>query len=251
MEKLKRDIRLYFSIHNHRPVQDAGGKKKKRQEITYNGHKIYYLEVQNPWDDKDTVFYYGGRDAGRRPCFILSIIGKKGALQSLERGEDCFVDKHGSTKDLVTVAFLLAKEKGCTEFELTDNSSIKCPPYSFSLSDVYFLTHGQTWYESILKIKPKTNTEEDLSKYRKQVETNKWSTIADYLIKNEVDLNFISIKAIKDIDINKPGSAMAVLNKIKDLKNDISCIFFAKYTEKILLASGIPSMRGKSWKYEE
>jgi len=241
---LKRDIALYLGIHNHRPVQDAGGKKKKRQEITYNGHKIYYLEVENPWGDKDTIFYNGGRDAGRRPCFILSVTGKQGILQSLERG--CFVDKHESTKDLVTVAFLLAKEKGCTEFELTDNSTIWRKPQKFILSDVYFLTHGQTWYESILTIKSNNYSDLQLANFRKLAKTNKWSTIADYLVENDVKLDFIS-PLIKGIDINKPGSAMVVLNKI--MKNDISCRFFAENTGLILIASKIPSMYGTSWKY--
>lgn len=245
MDKLNRDINLFLCINHHRNHLQVGG--TGRQEIVYNGHKIYYTSYQNEFGDNDTIFINGGRDSGRRPCFILSIKGTVGTLQSLERGTDCFIDRHDNSKDLVKVAFQIAKEKGCTEFQLTDNSFLSCTTDRFSLSDVYFLTKGQTWYESLIPIKILSWDETKLETYRKRAIKNKWSIISKYLISEGVNLDFISTEGI---DINKAGSAMAILNRVKEMKNRISCDFFAKYIGQILIASKVEPLRGLSWSFK-
>lgn len=245
MDKLRRDIAMFLSINHHRQGQ-VGGYKAGRKEIIYNGHKIYYTSYQNIYGDKDTIFINGGRDSGRRPCFVLSIKGPVGILQSLERGSDCFVDRYDNSRDLAIVAFQIAKEQGCTEFELTDNSFKSCPPYKFQLSDVYFLTKGQTWYESILPIKIKSLLDSEISEFRKKARTTKWTVVSDYLLRNGANLDFVSTKGI---EVDKDGSAMEILNRIKDMKNDISCRFFATYTGRILFISGVPTFHGTSWKF--
>lgn len=247
MDKLKKDINLFLCINHHRNRIQVGGTKAKKQEIIYNGHKIYYTSYQNEFNDNDTIFINGGRDSGRRPCFVLSIKGTVGTLQSLERGSDCFVDRHDNSKDLVMAAFQIAKEKGCTDFELTDNSFKSCPPNRFNLSNVYFLTKGITWYESILPIKIKSWIETKLNKYRQNVKKTKWTSIAKYLLDAGSNLDFVSTEGV---DVNKAGSAMMVLNRIKDMKNDISCKFFSEYTGEILIASKIESFHSTTWIYK-
>jgi hypothetical protein len=237
MDKLKRDINLFLCINHHRNhTQDDNNK----QEIIYNGHKIYYSSYRNKFNDNHTIFINGGR----RPCFVLSVEGTVGTLQSLERGSDCFVDRHDNSKDLVMSAFQIAKSKGCTNFELTDNSFKSCLPYRFNLSNVYFLTKGVTWYESILPLKIKSWSEEKLNKYRQNVKNTKWTTIAKYLLEAGANLDFVSTEGV---ELNKHGSAMIILNRIKEMKNDISCQFFAKYTGEILIASKIETFHGTTW----
>lgn len=210
MDTLKRDINMFLCINHHRKKPQVGG--VGRQEIIYNGHKIYYTSYQNEFDDDNTIFINGGRDSGRRLCFILSIKDKIVTLQSLERGPDCFVDRHDNSGDLVSVAFQIAKEKGCTEFELTDNSIRSCPPNRFHLADVYFLTTGKTWYESILPIKIKSWDKAKLDRYRQIVSKTKWAIISKYLLTNSVNLDFIKTDGV---DLKKEGSAMIILDRIK------------------------------------
>jgi hypothetical protein len=110
MEKLNRDIRLYYFLNQYDMQMHGGGVRE--HEVIYNGHKIYYNVSPNIYGDINTIFISGGRDAGRRPCFVLSIKGSLANLTSLERGVDCFVDRFDSSKDLVKLAFRMAKE--CT-----------------------------------------------------------------------------------------------------------------------------------------
>lgn len=246
MDKLKRDIGLFLCMRHHKNNIQIGG---KREEAIYNGHKIYYTSYENEFGDKDTIFINGGRDAGRRPCFILSITGTVGTLQSLERGSDCFVDKHDNSRDLVKVAFQIAKEKGCTDFELTDNAFKSClSKNKFNLSNVYFLTKGVTWYESILPITIKSWKESKLNKYRQNVKKTKWSTIGKFLLAAGANLDFVSTEGV---DVTKAGSALIVLNRIKDMQNDVSCQFFAEFTGEILIATKIESFHGTSWIYKD
>jgi hypothetical protein len=238
MDKLKRDINGHLYKKHYKSNQVGG------HELTYKGHKIHYTTNQNDYGDRDTVFISGGRDSGRRPCFVLSIKEKKGTLQSLERGDDCFVDRHSSSKDLVLAAFEIAKEQGCAEVYITDNSFKLCPPYRFNLSDVYFISHGKTWYESIIPLQP--FNQPYLEKDRARIFKTSWDSISKYLLKEGADLDFVNTSGIHT---KEAGSAITVLNRIINLKNETSCQFFAKYTDRILIASKIASLYGKTWIY--
>ena len=241
MNKLNRDIRYFYFINSYDMNQHGGG--DRQHEIVYRGHKIYYNSSSNIYGDVNTIIIDGGRDAGRRPCFQMILKNKVALLQSIERGTDCFVDRHDNSRDLVLVAFQIAKEKGYSIFELTDNSFKQCPPYRFSLSDVYFLTTGRTWYESILPIKIQHRDESEIIELRKRAHTIKWKTVADYLISKDVQLNF----DIRGINENEAGSSMKVLDRIKSMRNTVSCKFFAENTNRILFISNIPSFHGTTW----
>jgi hypothetical protein len=244
MNKLNRDIRHFYFINNHDLIQDGGSRKP--HEIIYNGRKIYYNTLANVYGDINTIVISGGRDAGRRPCFQLLINNQEATLQSLERGKDCFVDRYDNTKDIVLASFELAKNKGCTIFQLVDNSFKSCPPYRFNLSDVYFLTEGRTWYESILPIKIVGRDESEIAELRRRAKTTTWLNISTYLLSIGVNI-YVDIT---DIPIDKPGSAMILLRRIKTMKNELSCKFFAENTNRILFASNIPSFHGTLWKFE-
>jgi len=245
MDKLNRDIQRYCFINRFNFTMRGGANRK--YEVTYKGHKMYYNSAPDVNGDKHTIFIFGGRDAGRRPCFHLSIKDKVANLISIERGEDCFVDRHNNTKEMVEIAFKIAKDKGCKTFILTDNSYISCPPTAqFKLSDVYFLTTGQTWYESILPIKITEYDDEQMAEYRRRAKTLSWSRVATYLVSKGATLDFIDVA---DFDINAAGSAMAILSKIKKMKNGVSCRFFAEHTVNIRFIAGLISFHGTLWTY--
>jgi len=220
-----------------------GGAARER-EVVYIGHKIYYNISLNTNGDSDTIFIYGGRDAGRRPCFHMSIKGAVATLNSLERGDDCFVDRYNNSKAMVEAAFQIAKDKGCTKFYLTYNSFISFPPFRFNLSDIYFLTSGKTWYESILPIKIVGFDESQMAEYRKRAKEMTWKKIADYLISKGVNLDFIDVSYSNSI-----GSASTVLCTIKSMKNAVSFKFFSENTGSILFISNLPSFHGTTWVY--
>ena len=245
MDKLNRDIRRFYYI-NRFNFKIQGGATREH-EVIYKGHKIYYNNSPNINGNVDTIFIDGGRDAGRRPCFHMGIKDNIASLDSIERGSDCFVDRHNNTRDLVELAFQIAKDKGCNKFQLTDNSYISCKSGSFHLSDVYFLTKGMTWYESILPIKIAGLDDSIMTEYRNRVKTMKWKTVSDYLISKGVSLDFIDATGI---NINAVGSSMAILDRIKTMKNNTSCNFFKENTDSIIFISNIRSFHGTLWSYQ-
>jgi hypothetical protein len=249
MDKLNRDIHRFYLINSHDMKTHAGGKHRDN-EVIYKGHKMYYNISPNTYGDINTLIINGGRDAGRRPCFHMTMTDKVATLISLERGTDCFVDRHNNTRDTVELAFLIAKERGCTVFQLTDNSFIQCKDGLFHLADVYFISTGQTWYESILPIKINKYDDAQMTHLRNIAMTNKWAPISKYLIGRGVNLDFLK-PVIKDIDPNSKGSAMKVFKIIKAMKNDVSCRFFDKQMPSIIIASGLQELHGTVWTYRE
>lgn len=245
MDKLNRDIHYFYFKNSHDMKTHAGGKRRDN-EVIYKGHKIHYNISPNIYGDINTLLINGGRDAGRHPCFHMTMKTGVATLQTIERGADCFVDRHNNTKEMVEIAFQIAKTKGCNKFQLTDNSYISCKFGQFHLSEVYFITKGQTWYESILPIKISGRDDSEMDTYRRRAKTMKWKTVADYLLSKDVNLDFIDVTGI---NINAAGSSMAILNRIKNMKNDTSCNFFNKNTSRILFISNLPSFHGSLWIY--
>lgn len=246
MDKLNRDIHNFYFRNSHDMKTHAGGRRRDN-EVIYKGHKIYYNISPNIYGDINTLLINGGRDAGRRPCFHMTIKDGLANLQGLERGEDCFVDRHNTTRDLVELAFQIAKEKGCNKFQLTDNSYISCKNGRFNLADVYFLTKGMTWYESILPIKIAGVDDSIMTEYRNRVKTMKWKKVADYLVNKGVSLDFIDTTGVNS---NSFGSAMAILDRIKTMKNATSCNFFKDNTDSIIFICNIRSFHGTLWIYK-
>jgi len=145
MTELEQDINRHYRLKYHNLVKGnwfalaTGGGR-----IMVNRHVINYRERKNPDESNDIVFL-AGRDKKKRPCFSLKITKDGDAiLESIERRNNCFVDDHDNSKDLVIAAIQLAKNRKASTFQFQDNSFIQCPD-KVTLSDLSFLTTGKTW----------------------------------------------------------------------------------------------------------
>lgn len=212
--------------------------------ISANGFRYPYFCYE---DDRDTLLFNGGRGS---PCFALIIrpYEREAVLVSLMSSTKCSLDPGATTKSAGKAAFALAKERGVTRIEFTDNSTKRLPTgKQFSLADMSFLTTGATWYESFLPVQLKDEALAlKLPQWRRIVKTNTWEAVLACLKRYypaiDIIVNTYNLD-ISDIDTSAPGSAMAVLQRIKRR----STSFFADYQEKLLECSGIESLHGKSW----
>lgn len=185
--------------------------------IRYVGnHPIHIREVK----DGTHIFLYSGPS---KPCFCLELLLKErhAILQGVRRRTDCFVDKHSDSRNIISVAVALAKERGMITIELTDNSTIR--------PDLSFLTTGKTWYESILPNLNATETPK-LELWRSRVLSNTWRKVGAGLPMFDTT----------GIDIDEPGSAMAVLARA-----DYAAI--SANMDQLLEQSGILSLHGRHW----
>jgi hypothetical protein len=164
-------------------------------------------------------------------------------LQNLTQHENCTIDPNSSGRTLLLATINLAKKYGAKTFELMDISTKKTASGAkFILSDMYFLTTGKTWYQSIIpSLEPydPQSTVEELPIWKERVENNTWAEVA-----SRMPSDMVIPVDISDVDINAPGSAMAVLNRIKQVQTD----FFPKYEKKLLVASGVSSLYGVGWR---
>jgi len=180
-----RDIRRYCAVWG-RPLpiwKQSGG---DRYKVLFNDHPIIVKEDI----DGSFIMIYGGEKAGGRPCFILDInpVTKNSTFISLEAGrwgDTCFTDNYQDSTALVKVAIHLLKTHGARRLELTDNSTILCPDASVrvSLSELSFITTGQTWYErQIPGLQPEeTHIVERLDVWRRAVHQKTWAEVAPWI----------------------------------------------------------------------
>ena len=183
--------------------------------------------------------FYGGRTKGKKECFLLLLNPDKTAdIQWLENAADCALDPNGSGKSMVRAVLNLARQRGARSIALMDTSKkTLANNKGFRLSNMYFLTTGQTWYESLIPGLYPQEKEDKVALWRQKVQTNTWEDV-------HRQLGDISIPVdISDIDASQPGSAMIVLRRIKEAGGD----FFAEHEDDLLLASGIGNLHGLSW----
>lgn len=219
MNKLNKGFR-----HPNCSIAVQSGGVHRNHQYVHKGHTIYYNSEQNINLDPETILINGGREKGKYPCFTLIIKHGLATLQGVQKGADCFTDGYDNTKEMVLAALSLARSKGCTVFQLADNSTKSCYSHKFALSDMYFVTTGQTWYESILPIKSRKHAEADMRAFREKVRSSTWSDVSAYLISKSKSVDF-DFKGLND---NKPGSCMEALAMIAKMKNDVSCKFFCR-----------------------
>lgn len=245
MNKLNRDIRLFLLIKGFDLTHFEDG--LRQNELIYFGHKINYTEYVSKYDDEKnpavTVIIDGANDADRRPCFSLSINDKLAILEPIKRRKSKWVDRFDTSKYTIKAAFQLAKEKGCTEFEIIDSFYTSRYNTKYNLSDIYFLTHGRTWLESILPVIIKSSDESIVSIIRQRALSGTWQTILTYLLESGIIVDF----DLAGIDFTAPGSAMEALKRIKDLNNDLSFKFFAKNGCHIIHANTVHSLNYTRW----
>jgi hypothetical protein len=228
MPAVYRAIMVIRSKHGMNTIQVGGG------TIRVDGFRYNYRDL----DGGVTIF--GGRYGSKRPCFILTIEDTSAILQGIETGQDCSLDEGATAKHTVLAAARLANERGATTLIFTDNSTKNLGHgKSFHLSDMYFLTTGKTWYESILPcrlVSPQKAQKYELWKSR--VTTNIWDDVYSCLKKE-----YPSLDITIDIDGSTPGSAMLVLRAMKAEKND----FFADYEAELLICSRVGSLHTFEW----
>lgn len=197
--------------------------------IYVNSHPIQTREVTNG----NSIFIHGGH---KHRCFEMELFPDRqhAILKDVVRRPDgCFTDDNNNSRDIVRAAYQVAKDRGIKTIELTDNSAKYCPE-RLDLADLSFLTTGQTWYESIIPLTPVNIPL--LEEWRNRVRTNTWRYVGHGLF-TDVDTT--------GIDIDAPGSAMAVLNKLK--LGHKHCRQFYDNMDSLLSRSGILSVSRKEW----
>ena len=217
-------------ILKHESLQVGGG------VITGNGIRYDYRTNRN----SDGIWVFRGRrQRGGPDCFLLFLNRDRTAtLQSLKQAAYCALDPNGTGKTMVRAVVNLARERGATRISLMDDSKKHLPNgKSFRLSNMYFLTIGQTWYELLIPgLKPEEKADL-VAHWRQRALTNTWEEVANRLGPIPIPVD------ITDIDVSQPGSAMVVLRRIKDAETD----FFADYDDAVLIASNIGNLYGLAW----
>lgn len=227
--KFSLEVKRMLLQHEFWRGQQTGG-------AIIEGDGVRYDYRTNINREHGTVVFRGGRKAGRKECFMLLIESDKTAvLQSLSQAADCALDPNGTGRSMVNAALNLARQRGATKIGLSDISTKRISKEKlFRLSNMYFLTTGRTWYESIIPGLRSTEKAALVERWRQTALTNTWADVGGRL--------GISVDTA-GIDAHAPGSAMAVLQRIKEAGGD----FFAEHEDDLLLASGIGNLHGLSW----
>lgn len=204
--------------------------------ITGNGIRYDYRTGHN-WNG--TIVFRGGRKQGKRECFLLLLNTDNTAiLQALKQAADCALDPNGSGKSMVHAALNLARQRGAASIRLMDDSTKTLPSgHVFRLSNMYFLTIGKTWYESLIPELQPQEKQALVALWRHRALTNTWTDVARRLGPITIPVD------ISDIDTHQPGSAMRVLRRIKEA----GTTFFAEFEDDLLMASGVGNLYGLAW----
>jgi hypothetical protein len=210
--------------------------------VEVNGAQYDYRAERNA--GTRTIVIRGGRRAGRPECFLLFLEPDKSAeLHGLEQAADCALSGDGSGRKMVAAAVKIARARGATRFVLTDLARKKTDSgKKFPLSNMYFLTTGQAWYESILPGLVPTSKIDKIPVWRERVRTNTWTAVLQGLRAQGVVVDDAASRGA-DVDVDAPGSAMTVLRRMKEAGTD----FFADYDDEILIASGVGALHGVDW----
>lgn len=205
--------------------------------IKGDDHSYDYRTEQNY---NGSIIFRGGRKQGKPECFLLLLNRDKTAtLQSLKQAADCSLDPNSTGKSMVNAVVALARQRGAVSINLMDDSKKRLANGKmFRLSNMYFLTMGQTWYESIIPGLHPQEKEALIAQWRQRVMTNTWANVAQRLGRTVIPPVDIS-----DIDVTQPGSAMAVLRRIKEYGSD----YFADNEDDLLMASSVGNMYGMAW----
>jgi hypothetical protein len=210
--------------------------------LSIDGFRYEYKKI----NETSRYVIHGGLShvPGKSPCFILFIDNDGHAeLFSLKNFLYCSMDPNAPPKMLVKAALTLAKRGGAQRIKLTDNSSKYLDNDSdkrFILSDMYFLTEGLTWYQSII---PGLRTKDmnTLFFWQTVVRMNTWDFVYGRLV---AKFGNVEIPVdISDIDTREPGSAMQIFKRIKEAKT----LFFVKYGSDLMDCSSISSLYGWEW----
>jgi hypothetical protein len=218
------------------------------------GLKIYYNVTKNMYGDDFMVFVDGSEAAlgplgeDRYPTLTMYVDDEGFAVfRWLERSNVTIIDCVDNLKELVLGAVKVAKDLGYTKFALVDDSCVGSSIYSYkySLAELHFMCYGRTFYESILNLTQQRNSDEYIKLYRYRVQNATWSTVYKALIKSEEGLDFDF--DLSGIDVEVPGSCMAVLARLAELGNDASSKFFTKYLVRMHVIINVQPFHNSTW----
>lgn len=213
------------------PLQQKGG-----GVISANGFRFKYTTYM----DDNTYVFNGGN---KYDCFMLFInLDHTAHLQGLRRGDNCSIEGGATTRNTLHAAMALAREKGAKTLTLDDTSNKYLPNKKyFSLSDMYFVTTGRTWYETYGGFHPTDEFVDQVARWRHIVATNTWDSVLAALHKAYTDVR-VPVD-ISDIDGSASGSAMIVLQRIKEANTE----FFADYNLNLAQCCGIGALEKIKW----
>jgi hypothetical protein len=239
---VRNEIRTY-RFFNNAPVDieknwgQIGGGKEISGIISVDGREFKWRQSK---DGSTTVVYFGEKIP---ECALLFIekgpSGLYGVLQGILKGFACYRSSYATTKELLKAIWNLAFIKGLQYIEFADTSKLACPDdEKISLVDMYFITYGKTWYETIWPIYPKYDI---IEKYRKIVANKKWKTVYSALpdsVKHEF------VPQYSGIDENTPGSAMKVMQLYKA---EDACLTMKHHMKELIDAFGISTLEHSNW----
>lgn len=110
-----------------------------------------------------------------RPCVMISINkhDRIGILSRFLHSPTCTIDgkmKHGEdTREMLNMAFNIAKEYGVEKIQLTDVSTVDCNGVKADLSVYNLFTFGKTWYEKRFNFYPIDSYGADFQEDRKKL----------------------------------------------------------------------------------
>ncbi len=125
-----------------------------------SGNLIFYAKVEERLVEKRTIIQFGS--AKFKDCLSIHMFGKSkiAELHGMIYNELCAINmplpKGDGTIRMAKAAlsFMTHINPRIQTVEITDNSQIDCGKNKVSLSDMYFATRGQTWYQAKLGAVP-------------------------------------------------------------------------------------------------
>lgn len=125
-----------------------------------SGPLVFYAKIDDRPLEKRKVIYFGS--AQFKDCLSIHVFNRSNfaELHGVIYNRLCAINmplpKRDGTVRMIKAAMTFALEQfpHIQRFVLTDISHIECGKYKVSLSDMYFVTRAQTWYESKFGAEP-------------------------------------------------------------------------------------------------
>jgi hypothetical protein len=218
----------------------------------------YYMQMNGKHYSirkSEDSYYIGGRYTGEECGLLQVLIDEKtgvryGNLNSVKKRHDCTLNREGgvSTRNIVLLAWKICFLLKLPYLTLDDGSNYYCEDgYTYPLGDVHLLTDGNTWYESIIDVKPITNPMYNFmglgraawADTQRRARIMQWPDVESILPKEAV------LKVAPYVS-DHTGLAMPAFKQI--LKSPVGCWFFSFYTGRIFELFGMYSSKYFLWK---
>jgi hypothetical protein len=238
-DDVRNQIRSYCVI-NARSYKDTRWEQR-------GGHRITVGDIIYNWRESRSNSEFVTYRLGPTPECALLLTDHDtdgnlfGILQGVRNGVNCSASSHATTKDLMRAVWKLAFHKGIRYIEFTDESKLICRPSGvrISLSELYFVSYGHTWYETIWPILASDTVYIDRA--REEVAVLRWSDVYSRL-HSLARTHFLP--SYPGIDATAPGSASAV---VRYLKGQNWCVSVGAFSRDLILAFGI-NIRDITWR---